>query len=334
MEQQNKLKNRYCLYDIARGLAIITVVLGHLIPSNFIYLFHMPFFIALSGFFYKDKYNESINSFLYFLVTKFKRLIIPFIFYTIIFELLHNFFINIHVYELSDNLQYYHSIWDILINAISHIEDLFRTGWFLFVLFFIAILFAMISYLLKKICLNSELYRLIVVLLLLQLGFYMSFHTWSKFLQIGTICSALVSFYIGYLFSKIQNIKNFFNFKNFLFAFIIFLAFDILLKKIILIGANQYYNSGLLILLFIISFLFEVSIASFIKSMKIEKLISYIGQNTMPILCLHFTAFKFVSYIYILLSGVSIINLSKSAHYFIEKCTKNMGGGCCYLLYT
>ena len=43
--------------DIAKGLAIVLMVIGHTIPNNhfitLIFSFHMPLFIFLSGFVYK-----------------------------------------------------------------------------------------------------------------------------------------------------------------------------------------------------------------------------------------------------------------------------------------
>lgn len=49
-------KARYSSLDIAKGLGIILVVLGHIIPENIwarsiIYSFHMPLFFLISGFF-------------------------------------------------------------------------------------------------------------------------------------------------------------------------------------------------------------------------------------------------------------------------------------------
>lgn len=312
-----KNDSRDNLYDIARGVAIISVVFGHIKSYNFIYLFHMPFFIALSGFFFKDKYYKTLNNILKFTISKFRRLMFPFIGYTILFEMLHNFFIDIHLYELNSKVLYYHSFLDALKNSIFHIEYLIAPIWFLFALFIISILFSIISYLLQKIYLNNEIYRLVIVLLFLQLGFFISFQPWNKFLYIGTICSSLISFYIGYLFGKISNIKNFFNYKNILFSLFILLIFDLILEHQINIAANKYYNPVLLIIITIVSFLLVLSFASYIKIEKIKKIFLYIGQNTIPILCLHRVSFKIVNYFIYIFNG-SILNLSKDPIFFIN----------------
>lgn len=47
--------------DVARGIAISLVVFGHIVTgtvSQIIYLFHMPFFFAISGYFHRLDYQE------------------------------------------------------------------------------------------------------------------------------------------------------------------------------------------------------------------------------------------------------------------------------------
>ena len=55
--------NRIALFDVAKGIAIIAVVLGHIeMPAflhRFIYLWHMLFFFVLAGYFFKEKYFKA-----------------------------------------------------------------------------------------------------------------------------------------------------------------------------------------------------------------------------------------------------------------------------------
>lgn len=64
-------KDRLVYIDIAKGIAIILVVIGHLLQYNFsgtykhilfnwIYSFHMPVFMMLSG--YVSAYNTNITT--------------------------------------------------------------------------------------------------------------------------------------------------------------------------------------------------------------------------------------------------------------------------------
>lgn len=76
------LKERIHYIDVAKGIAIILVILGHMssniVPKNFIwwlYTFHMPLFFMLSGIVLNlDKYK----SFKEFLFAKIKTLIVPY----------------------------------------------------------------------------------------------------------------------------------------------------------------------------------------------------------------------------------------------------------------
>ena len=70
-------KKRIDYLDIARGIAIILMVIGHAVSGYkraIIFSFHMPLFIIISGFFYKSGRNikEEIKNIL-------KKLIIPYI---------------------------------------------------------------------------------------------------------------------------------------------------------------------------------------------------------------------------------------------------------------
>ncbi len=79
-------KTRNITFDIAKGIGIILVVLGHYTPEeapawyigfvDFIYCFHMPLFFIIAGFFF-DR-STSDKSYLSLVKSKFKRLIVPY----------------------------------------------------------------------------------------------------------------------------------------------------------------------------------------------------------------------------------------------------------------
>lgn len=76
--------NRYEYIDIAKGIGILLVVWAHILlvgwTHRFIYAFHMPLFFFISGYLFKrDKYN----SFKDFFKKRFKRLIIPYLIYSV-----------------------------------------------------------------------------------------------------------------------------------------------------------------------------------------------------------------------------------------------------------
>ena len=76
--------NRIFWIDLVKGIAIILVVVGHIlqmrlqpamtIPYEFIYKFHMPLFMFMSGYMLKDIILKvSVN----YLIDKYKKLLIP-----------------------------------------------------------------------------------------------------------------------------------------------------------------------------------------------------------------------------------------------------------------
>ncbi len=79
-------KTRVITFDIAKGIAILLVVIGHYIPANapvwyegfvkFFYHFHMPLFFVVAGYFF----SKSTRPVLYgkFVWAKFERLMIPY----------------------------------------------------------------------------------------------------------------------------------------------------------------------------------------------------------------------------------------------------------------
>lgn len=81
-----KEKRRDITFDIAKGIGIILVVIGHYIPAGapewyeafirFFYHFHMPLFFLIAGFFYeRSTRQESYGAFVW---GKFQRLMFPY----------------------------------------------------------------------------------------------------------------------------------------------------------------------------------------------------------------------------------------------------------------
>lgn len=86
--------------DILKGLGIIFMVYGHANgpEHRFFYLFHMAIFVIASGFFYKERYGQSLPAALDFIKRKLRTLYLPFVCFCLPFVLLNNFFIDINFY--------------------------------------------------------------------------------------------------------------------------------------------------------------------------------------------------------------------------------------------
>lgn len=133
--------------DIAKGITIILVVIGHL--NHFfqytnpliigIYSFHMPLFVCLSGYFFK---RGKEDTFIAFLNKKFNNLIVPYF----LLAFLTLFIQSIFNERLS-------SIWlkGIFIgNGLENRLDFNIALWFLPMLFFSNVLFYFISYIARE----------------------------------------------------------------------------------------------------------------------------------------------------------------------------------------
>lgn len=134
---------RYVEIDIAKGIGIILVILGHAlnaeqravdIPNatrtfNFIYSFHMPLFILLAGFtlglsVYKKKKTTLI-------ISRLKRLMIPYVVAGLVYFLLKTAITKLKHLELPEA----NNLWKMIIG----INPSFSL-WFLYVLFILSVL--------------------------------------------------------------------------------------------------------------------------------------------------------------------------------------------------
>lgn len=73
---QPKKKKRLGYMDIARGIAMLCIIMGHFgiaTVNRFVYSFHVPFFFLLSGYFYSQR-----GTWKEFVLTKAKQLLIPY----------------------------------------------------------------------------------------------------------------------------------------------------------------------------------------------------------------------------------------------------------------
>lgn len=135
-QESNRTGGRNFALDIAKGLCIVLMVIGHSgAPEwlhDLIYVFHMPCFFIISGILFREKYLDKVSLLIH---RRLKSLWWPFALWTMIFVLLHNFYYSIHLYDDS------YSTSDILHNIKEAIffrktEQLLGGFWFLRALFF------------------------------------------------------------------------------------------------------------------------------------------------------------------------------------------------------
>ena len=290
MENRTQIRDKSI--DIAKGILIVLMVIGHSgCPSyigSLIYSFHMPCFFVISGMLLNNKYFG--NTKLYF-KRRLQGLYKPFVKWSIIFLLFHNLFVKLHI-----NKEAYS--WYDFINKFFHIitmtgsEQLLGGFWFLKELLYASIIGFFVIYSLKRF-IEKKNYPLL--LLGISLGFivlaYLSSISPYKIPTIGSKTLMACSYYtMGYLIKVIKlKIPNYW-----------LIPFCLLLAPIPLFFQGSMDVVGTDIFIYYLSSLIGCGIVLCISNSlsnykKVTHRLSRIGQSTLYILIFHFTSLKIVS---------------------------------------
>lgn len=305
--------------DIVKGIGIILMVMGHACCpfSSFFFLFHMAIFFIASGYLYNGFPCESINDAKSFLFKKIKSLYFPYVLWNTIFILCHNFFINLNFYDKG-----FLSIKEIFIKIVKGLllgsgTEMGGALWFVAVLFTITITFYIIDYIISRIK-KSTIFRNIVQgiisILALILGFIYQKKSSELFSSsILTIClSCYFLFYMGILFKIVIKGKNINTLYSLLIVFISSIALFVLSKLgYVALNGNSYTDPIFLIVCSLLGWAWIYSLSTLISKIKyLNNCISYLGQNTMPIVILHFMCFKIITLLGIIINNDDITKLS------------------------
>ena len=310
------IKQKYDNVSICKALAIILMVLGHTGFSHsgnaIIYMFHMPLFVFMSGYCFKEKY---INEPKAYLIGRIKRLYIPFVIWSLIFLALHNLFYHwnlyndtfgyngstSHLYSLSDFFR--HTAQIILFHGS---EQLLGGFWFIKALFWGSTIAYILLKLLKKAG-RCILISLVATFLIIHFNFHI------PYLLIGKP-EIYCSFF--FLCGKYYKEKEF-KFEN--------NPIVILLLAATVLAGSKWWPASLTdvtdatLLPYSISALagtlFCLGISHYITTIKqfraINRFLLFIGNNTLDILALHFISFKVVSLIIIKIYRLDIAHLAE-----------------------
>lgn len=164
-------KQRSLSVDIAKGVAIIAIVLGHIgftypdltliKPEDFLFrLWHVPIFFILGGFFIKE---EQLNQPKFWFKKKLSSLYLKLLYFYIPAVLLHNILIKIGWYSTTsmDPVIGIYSATDyvkhiILTVCLAGREPIVGPMWFVYVLFMSLIGLSILSWSVSKLVINTE----------------------------------------------------------------------------------------------------------------------------------------------------------------------------------
>lgn len=293
------LKERDESIDIAKGIGIYLVCLGHTTPNEvvlkWLYSFHMPLFFFLSGIFH----SQSENYFVFF-KKKVRALLVPYLFFAIT---LFMFFLLVSKkigFSVGENLSVKENFIGIFIG--TEIKDLSQVSWggqlwFLLALFLVA----NFMYFVKKISLKSQiLMNFLMILINIYLSKKIHFYLPWCFL---TVLMAFNFYWIGnYFKNDILGRKNIPNLILLVLG-IINLIISQLNGRVDMWG-NNYGN---LILFFIGAYSGILFLIFFIKRFILNnKLLEYIGKNSLVVLAYHRRGITIIKVVFILILKISI----------------------------
>jgi len=273
-------KKRIGYIDIAKGIGIILMIIGHMplkneYISNFIYCFHMPLFFIISGYLFTYKDNkECLKNIVRKLLVPYIITCIAIIVYKIFRLILEGNFVAIPNILQTWGLASLYGSGSMQPFGIRYIGAI----WFLLALAF------------ATYCMNNiykSQYRYLWVILIAYIGYKTSQYIWLPFsVQAGMV--AIVFMYIGIL-AKEKDILNKRISINIYIALIFIVAFCVKYAGKLYMVSNIYKNGFLDILGAVsASFLLIKLCMSMDKHLKyIKKPFIYIGKNSLICLCLH-----------------------------------------------
>lgn len=262
--------------DVSKGIGIILVLIGHISLNGglnkFIYSFHMPLFFILSGFTFKLAKKEN------FIKNKINTILIPYFSFSLL-SYIYWFLIERKI--RSQEVSLMHAFSNIFIARPGSENYIFNVSlWFLPTIFILQLL----MYFFTK-TKNYNRYLVKSIMFTLILG-YIS----SNYLEINLpwggniVLIVLPLFLFGYLLSihidKVESI-NIINLKSFM----IFICILIIISKYLSIDLNNLKVSNYILFIFtsILGFIVVYILSNIIKS----ELITYLGKNSLTILCIH-----------------------------------------------
>lgn len=280
------MENRTVWIDNAKGIAIICVVLGHFgindVLTDIIYTFHMPLFFVISGFFLtKNVQSQSVNT---FLLKKMKRLLVPYLFFSILLLLFYRSISFCPGFSKEyGNLDYISSFFNIFI-------ELKRATFVRCHLWFLSSLFIS-NTIVWLVCRYFNFWsQVVIVMLLSSVAFVFNYfepHTTIWFLDTSLV--ACIYVFLGTKFLAIQSKHKMPLYINVLLLLICILSSYINYKWYGEQGYVDMYNARYgNYILFIISSLLGSYLIIQLSKHKCFNVLSDLGRNSLLIYCLHF----------------------------------------------
>jgi fucose 4-O-acetylase-like acetyltransferase len=296
-------------FSIFKALGILLILMGHTALKTplftFTYLFHIPLFFFVAGYFFNDTYIEKP---LEFLRKKLIRLYVPWLTYGLLFVLLHNLFLhwNVIAYDFhAQKLIEPYSLGDMLHKSLGVLtffawkEPLLAPLWFLFGLFSGLCVYFVVTWISKRLFpKHPERCRAFLMLLCMSLGFIgNAYHFHLSLLYRPMVIAGLM--YIGTLYRLFQA-KIRLSPWGALACFMVLLVATTF-KYEVNVGGMLFGNPFLFLAFACAGCYLTLWLSHYIqtKTTHLRALFDFVGQYTFSIMALQYLAFKLVALVQI-----------------------------------
>lgn len=265
---------RYIWVDIAKGIAMIMVIIGHskLSPwlvRQYICDFHMPLFFILSGFLFDP---EKYQGFFSFMKSKYRSLLIPYFLLNLILIIYNDFFVDPS--KMLSGSFLWHLVGIFLANR-RH--KTYFNMWFINALFITEVIafFICKKFENKKVILFMPIFGV--------LGYYVGERSTGGFWSIDLVLIALFFFLLGYLLKSLFCEDQ--HRASCLILFVFFIIAELLLGYINhkYVNIVDLYNNALgkIYLFFPAAISGCFAVIFFSKLLQKQIVLEYIGKNTL-----------------------------------------------------
>ena len=295
---------RIAYIDVAKGLAIIAVVLGHALTNgedvtkithpallNWISFFNVTVFFMINGFLYSEK---SVEHPLKSILKKLKAYYLPYVAFNLVFYFFNNLLVRGHFLSEGCRIVGFKAFIKGLISLLlGKMQPLTGPMWFLRALIVMSVLYILIDSLSSRVLGGKFRYAINAVVALLLLLATVFFNVTETF-NIMKGCRFLSVYFFGVVYKKF-NLNRFIE-KMPVVIFAVTLALSAVLANVTAVGLRFDSNYPVAFLAVFISVLMVLSASQLPGINKLEA-IKHVGRCSLYIMALHFFAFKFVSLI-------------------------------------
>lgn len=283
--------------NIFKGILIVLMVFGHAWSpiTTYIYMFHMPAFIVISGYTYRGN-QYSLGT---FVRKKMKTLLMPMILINVVFIGIYSIMQKAgiyHFFQSTEAVPFLNRIGMFFKNAAT--ADLGGATWFLLVLFVVELIYKITEFLCDKIKFHPMMKYILSVAEGL-LGWYLIRNRITVPYYLDLSLFGIIFYAFGAMLKEYETLENKIDKKNFFTVSLIsalFLGYFYFQGKLPMNWPTRDFDHLSIILLSTISMSYLLyCLSAFLDEIPlIKNVFTFIGKRTYSILILHFLAFRII----------------------------------------